>query len=189
MKIDELIAGDTLDFVDEVPEYPATDGWTLKYRLIPRFTDPVQAPVDIVATTYLTTQYRIQETAPVTATWAPGDYTWARWVEQSSGQLRQSVGQGQLEVLTDPAQATQGYDSRSHARKMVDRIEAALEALNYGVKSYTVAGRMWLKEDTSELMDLLTMYRAQVEGEKARAAIAAGRPNPRIFKGSFRRVS
>jgi hypothetical protein len=30
-----LIVGDTLDFTDQVPLYPATDGWTLKYRLIP----------------------------------------------------------------------------------------------------------------------------------------------------------
>lgn len=33
---DVLIVGDTLDFVTSVPAYPASSGYTLKYRLIPR---------------------------------------------------------------------------------------------------------------------------------------------------------
>jgi hypothetical protein len=32
-------AGDTLDFTTSVPDYPASAGWTLKYRLVPRTSD------------------------------------------------------------------------------------------------------------------------------------------------------
>jgi hypothetical protein len=63
MITDELIGGDTLDFTDSVPEYPASDGWTLKYRLTPRFASPVQAPITITASTFEVTDYRTQVTA------------------------------------------------------------------------------------------------------------------------------
>jgi hypothetical protein len=43
------VAGDTLDMQVTVPDYPSTDGWTLKYRLTPRFSTPTQAPIDITA--------------------------------------------------------------------------------------------------------------------------------------------
>ena len=40
MGLEKLVAGDTLDFTDTVPDYPPADGWTLKYRLIPQFSTP-----------------------------------------------------------------------------------------------------------------------------------------------------
>ena len=57
MILQEIIAGDTLDFSVTVPDYPATDGWTLKYRLTPQFSTPTQAPIVLtdVATSAVTT--------------------------------------------------------------------------------------------------------------------------------------
>jgi hypothetical protein len=183
----EHIAGDTLDFTDEVSGYPPSDGWELVYILLPRFTSPVQAPIALTATTSGDV-YRIQAAANVTAAWAAGDYTVTRFVQQGGGAIRQTIDQFQFEVRPDPTTSAQGYDGRSHARKMVDRLETALEALSLGVQSYTVAGRIWVKGDESKLRDLLSSYRAEVANEEIKSSVAAGRPNPRIMKGSFRRV-
>lgn len=184
--IDELIAGDTLDFLDTVPEYPPADGWTLKYRLVPRFTTPVQAPIDISAITE-GTDYRVQAASGVTAAWVPGAYTWSRWVEKA-GPIRQSLGDGQLQIKTNPAAAAQGYDGRSHARKMLDQINAALEAFSLGVKQYTIGSRSMTKQDLPELMTLRDRYTAEVASEEAAAKVASGLPNPRNVGIRFQRI-
>jgi hypothetical protein len=184
--IDELIAGDTLDFLDTVPEYPPADGWTLKYRLVPRFTSPVQTPIDITASTS-GSDYRVQAAAGITVDWKPGFYTWARWVEKT-GPIRQSLGDGQLQILENPATAAAGYDGRSTARKMLDQIEAALLAFNLGVKAYTIGSRSMTKADIPELLTMRDRFRAEVENEAAAEKIAAGLGNPRNFGVRFNRV-
>jgi hypothetical protein len=184
--LEELIAGDTLDFLDTVDEYPPADGWTLKYQLIPRFTTPAQSPITITATTS-GTDYRVQAAAGVTAGWKPGAYTWARWVEKA-GPIRQSLGEGQIVVKTDPAAAAQGYDGRSHARKMLDQINAAFEAFQVGVKSYTIGSRQMTKQDIPEMLTLRDRYTAEVASEDDAAKIASGFPNPRNVGIRFNRI-
>ncbi len=190
MIVDELIAGDTLDFLDSVPDYPPADGWTLKYRLIPRFTTPVQAPIDITATTS-GSDYRVQAAAAVTAAWKAGDYNWARWVEKA-GPIRQSLGDGQIKVIADPAAAVQGYDGRSHARKVLNQIEAAIESRSLStmreVLAYTIGTRSQTFDDSetkAELVKLHSHYKWLVANEDAREKIAAGLPNPRNVRIRF----
>jgi len=182
--IEELIAGDTLDFLDSVPEYPPADGWTLKYQLVPRFTTPTQAPITLTATTS-GSDYRVQEAAGVTATWKPGAYTWARWVEKA-GPIRQSLGDGQILIKTDPAAAVQGYDGRSHERKMLDAIEAVIESRASSTQremvAYTIGSRSQTfdaSESKADLVALHSKYKWLVANEDARAKIASGLPNPR----------
>ena len=185
--ISELIAGDTLDFLDTVDEYPPADGWTLKYRLVPRFTTPVQAPITLTATTS-GTGYRVQAAAGDTTTWAPGAYTWARWVEKA-GPIRQSLGEGQIVVKTDPATAAQGYDGRSDARRRLDEIETAIDALASGaVKAYTIGTRSMTKQDLPDMIVWRDRLAAAVASENAAAAMASGAPNPRIVGNRFNRI-
>lgn len=189
MMIDELIAGDTLDFLDSVPEYPPADGWTLKYRLVPRFATPTQAPIALSATTS-GSDYRVQEAAGITATWVPGAYNWSRWVEKA-GPIRQSLGEGQLQVRTDPAAAVQGYDGRSQAAKAVGDIMAAMAtftASNGSIKSYTIGSRQVTYRDKAEMLTDLDFWRRQLVAEQDTAKIAAGLPNPRSVGIRFNRI-
>lgn len=184
---DKLIAGDTLDFVDQVPDYPASDGWTLKYRLVPRFTSPVQAPVTLTATTYETTDYRVQVGPSTTDDWAAGVYNWSRWVEQAG--MRQSVGEGEIQILADPAARAQGYDGRGHARKVLDAIEAVLEGrASKDQEEYAIAGRSLKRTPIEQLLVLRDRYRTEVANGDAAAAVASGLPNPRMSGVRFNRV-
>lgn len=163
--VDSLIAGDTLDFTKVVADYPANAGWVLKYRLVPRFTTPVQAPIELTATTVNTTDYRVQATPVATASWTPGAYNWFRWVEQP-GQ-RQSLGSGQLLVQLNAAAAAQGADNRSQAQIALDAIDAVLaNRATVDQQEYSIAGRSLKRMNVAELLKLRAYFKLQVNGER-----------------------
>jgi hypothetical protein len=185
------IAGDTLDFRVSVPDYPSTDGWTLKYHLTPRFSTPTQAPIHITASGNADGTYQVQESPANTAIWRVGAYGWARTVEKVGARqtLTSSEDQGEVLIRQDPATATQGYDGRSHARKMLAQIEAAIEAFqNPTVKEYTIGTRSLTRNDMKDILDMRDKYRAEVANEEAIARIAAGGSNPRNIGIRFNRV-
>lgn len=173
---EEHVAGDTFDMTVEVVDYPASDGWTLKYRLVPQFATPTQAPIVMTAVTNADgKRYDVQASPASTAAWTAGFYTWSRWVEKSGA--RQTLDEsGQLEVKADPATIVQGFNSRSHARKMLEAIETALEgfAANPVMKSYAVGTRQYLRAEIPELLRLRQYYEIAVRTEVAANALEAG---------------
>src|SRR5262245_40456914 len=116
------VAGDTLDQLIVVPDYPSNAGWTLKYRLAARFTLPVQASIDITAATNPDGSYQLQAGPATTAGWSAGAYGWGRWVEKVGARqtLTSSQEEGEVLIRANPATAVQGADTRSHARKVLE---------------------------------------------------------------------
>jgi hypothetical protein len=174
--VDTLIAGDTLDFTDVVAAYPATDGWTLKYRLVPRFAAPVQAPIELTATPS-GADYRVQETSVGTSSWTAGAYNWFRWVEKTGE--RQSLGSGSLTVQLDPATAAQGTDTRSHIEKVLAAIEALIEGRT-DVQEYSIGNRSIKKMPVPELLKWRNLYRQELRSAQAADRIAAGLPGRKV---------
>lgn len=166
---EELIAGDTLDFTTSVPDYPPADGWTLKYRLTPRFATPTQAPINLTATTS-GSDYLVQSAPATTALWVAGAYTWARWVDKSGA--RQTLSEsGDLLVKADPAATVQGHDARSHARIVLDAIEAVIEGrASKDQEEYTIGSRSLKHTPIADLIKFRGRYKAEVLNER----IAAG---------------
>ena len=175
-----IIAGDTLNFVDQVSAYMATDGWTLKYRLVPQFATPTQAPITLTAATYNVTDYQVQVGPATTGAWIPGIYTWSRWVEKTGA--RQSLGDGQIEVRPDPAAAAQGYDPRTQAAKALADANTALanfQATNGRIKRYMIAGREMEFESAANILQVINYWKVEVARENAAKAVQDGLPNPR----------
>lgn len=191
MILQKLVVGDTLDFVDVIASFPATDGWTLKYRLIPEFTTPAQTPITLTASTYQTTDYRVQVSPTTTATWAAGIYTWRRWVEKSGA--RQSLDtdatldveqDNRIELLPDPTVLAAGYDGRSTAVRALEEAQAALanfSATGGRVKRYAIAGREMEFDQASDILALVKYWENEVSKENAARASQAGKPNPRRY--------
>lgn len=183
--VETHIAGDTLDFTVEVPEYPNTDGWTLKYRLKPNLTSPVFSPVVITALNNADGSYQIQETPTNTATWPAGAYTWSRWVEKTGA--RQTLNEHEpLVIRPNPATSAQGLDTRTHNRKMLEQIEAALESRSLDqqreVLAYTIGSRSQTfdaSDTRAALLELRSKYEWLVKNEDDRAKFAAAGINPR----------
>lgn len=173
-------AGDSIDFVDQVDSYPASDGWTLKYRLTPQFGSPVQAPITLTATTYQTTGYEVTVAPATTALWKAGRYTWSRWVEKTG--YRHAIDSGNVDVQPDPSAIGQGYDPRSQAQKALDDAKTALAGFTASsgrIKRYAIAGREMEFETGGEILSLITFWRIEVAREKAATARREGKPDPR----------
>ena len=174
---DTLIVGDSLDFTTSVPAYPASDGYTLTYRLIPRTSGTA---ITLVATTS-GEDYRVTIAPDIAATWTAGEYTWSAWVEKTGE--RYSVDSGTVTLKVDPA-IVSAYDGRSTARKALDAINLALET--YGaqahISEYTIGNRSMKFKDQADLLTMRASLAAEVWREEAAVKMAAGFPNPRQIR-------
>ena len=175
----ELITGDTLQFTTSVPDYPASAGWTLTYRLVPR-TSGSAISFDATADG---DDYDIEVGASTTDDWTAGEYSWSAYVSKAGE--RHTVDQGTVKIQPNPGTVA-AYDARSHARKMLEAIEAVIESRATSTQremvSYTIGGRS-KSYDTSEskaaLLELHSKYKWLVSNEVEREKIAAGQANPR----------
>lgn len=183
--VETHIAGDTLDFQVTVPDYPSSAGWTLKYRLTARFASPAQTVIAITASANTDGTYQIQQSPAQTALWAAGAYTWSRWVEKTGA--RQTLNErGQLEIRPDPSASAQGLDTRTHARKVLEAVEACIEnrasTTQREMVAYAIGTRSQNfdpQDSRAALVELRSKYLWLVADEDGREKIAAGLPNPR----------
>lgn len=165
-----LIAGDTLRFLTSVPDYPATDGYTLTYRLVRR--DAAGTVITIVASAS-GADYDVNELPATTAGWAAGKYTWAAYAEKALE--RHTVDQGEIEIKADPGVVTAPYDNRTHAAKVLASIEAVLEGrAAVDQQELTIAGRSLKLTPVADLIKLRQLYKNEVRAEEAAARVAAG---------------
>lgn len=159
-----LVAGDSLNFLTAVPDYPATAGWTLTYRLVPRNSANVVQQLNAVAEG---ADYRVQVSRTTTANWAADSYTWASYVQK--GTERVTLESGQIVISPDPASAVPGYDGRSQAQRAVDDLRAALATFNASngrVKSYKIADREMEFVSASDIMAKLQYWEFELHREK-----------------------
>ena len=114
--------------------------------------------------------------------WTPGAYQWAAFITRSSDGERRTVRSGRLEVLPDLS-AGELPDLRSHARRMLEQLEALIEGrAKSNVASYEILGRKLTKLSPKELSDWHSHYRKLVKIEER---TLKGRGNHRIMKVGF----
>jgi hypothetical protein len=164
-------AGNTLDDLKSVPQYPATSGWTLKLRLAPRTAGTVITLTAVAEGA----DFRVQATATTTAAWAAGWYTFEYFVENAGGEVY-TVEVGQLQIL---APLAAGQDNRSHVEKVLAAIEAVLEgraSTDQEEMRISVAGdwRMIKRTPIPELIKLKNLYAGYLRNEQAASNLAAG---------------
>jgi hypothetical protein len=181
----KLVAGDTLSYLQDAPTgadgayYPG-DGWTLKYRLIPR--DGTASVIDLTATTE-GTQYRVAAAATVTDDWSPGDYSVAAWVEKGAEVYTVEPAFSQLVILQNPRTAVAGFDGRTLAQKAIDDLNVALAsytASNGTIAEYEIAGRRMKFTTSQGIRDLLRHWQTERAREIRKDAIARGMADPRF---------
>jgi hypothetical protein len=187
--MNRLYAGDTLEFGLDVPDYPPEDNWTLKMRLVPRFTSPAQDAIVLTAVTEVlidgvSHHYTIQVPPSTTAAWVPGAYGWHSWVEKLGARvtLEGARYSGELTVLPDPATSAVGTDFRTPTRKAYDDAVAAQRtylASKATVASYTIGDRSMTFHKPSDFVSLINNLALEVRREQRREALAAGLPDPR----------
>lgn len=96
-----------------------------------------------------------------TAAWTAGTYAWQAWATYADAS-KKIIGSGTLDL----ADALGVGDVRSNARKMVEMIEAMMAGnASEGVRRYRINNRELERYSVSELMQLLSYWRAQVKRE------------------------
>lgn len=107
----------------------------------------------------------ITVTSAVSKAYTSGFYDWVLYWTKTDEQHTDS--NGNIEILPNLLALQGGVDTRSHARKMVTLIEAALEkfAEEDGVQEVEINGRRYVKADVDKLKGLLEGYRNEVAAE------------------------
>jgi hypothetical protein len=182
----EIIQGDTVSWIRrsvqvnsqndnnewETTDINASEGWALKFVAVGKlgnFSITASADTDNVD------DFVFTALAATTAAYVVGDYKWQLVATKSTN--RYTVADGIITVTDNIANRSALYDNRSHAKKMLDAIEAELEgrgtAATMALVSYAIAGRS--KTDRVEtLVKLRTLYKREYDDEIATARMQAG---------------
>ena len=162
-----LRAGDSASWSVSLADYPASAGWVLAYRLVPRvggdaYDIPSTAAVDDHVSALNATQ---------TGAWVAGDYTLVAAV--SKGSARATVYSGPCAVLPDLFTAA-AADTRSQARQIVDAIDAWISTRAAWAARKTVSDRTIESYPLPDLLHLRQTYEIKARREEAAAALLAG---------------
>lgn len=173
---DKITLGDTLNFATTVTGYPASEGWTLYYRLVP-------ASGSVILLTAAVDDdnadgYRVQVSAATTAGWAAGEYSWASWVELTGQSY--SLSSGRCTLLPNPRTAAAGLDVRSDAEVALANVTATIQGrATSAVLEYEIAGRRLKYIPIADLIALEAKLQAAVAAEQRVSDMAKGYPDKR----------
>lgn len=172
----DLIAGDSLNFLTAGGDYPASAGWVLIYYLTPRSAG---SNITITATAE-GDDHRVAVAGSTTANWTPGAYGWAARVERAGE--RYTLERGQITIAANPATLTAGTDTRSVAEIALENVQAFLRGqATAGVLRYKINGR---EIERYSMADLIVLE-GKLQAEVAAARRAAGLDDQR---GTVRRI-
>lgn len=155
-----LHAGDSLAWSRAERAYPPAEGWVLRYVL--------QGPqvFEILAHGSGDT-HQVEVEAATTAGWTPGRYRWAAYVTGPNAE-RYTIDHGDLVIKPDWLTA-EPTDVRSHARRMLDLVEAALEKrIPKDQQSYEIDGQRLDRIPVERLLELRSQYRRELLREEGR---------------------
>lgn len=170
-------AGDSVDWTESLPAYPASAGWVLKYRLLWS-----SGKADIV-TTSAGDDHAASVSASSSTEWAAGQATLVAWVEK--GLDKKTLGSQPVTILPDLS-ASVSHDGRSRNQRALDAAEAALLGYAEGGKAhvaeYEIDGNRMRFRDTQQILDLINHYKRLVAKENATLALLQGGGAPgRVF--------
>lgn len=118
--------------------------------------------------------YVIEVASSTTAGYTAGVYHWQAYITRSSDSERITVDSGTFEVIANRDAST--ADPRSHAKIVLDAIEAVIESrATKDQESYTINGRSLSRTPMKDLLMLRDRYKAMYASEQRKESIANGR--------------
>lgn len=155
-----IIAGDTFELDVTSAEYPSTDAWTLCLALRGKM------PVDITASGNVDGTYTVSALYTSTRQYPPGNYLYVLYVANPTEQYTIETGRVDVVARADLSRST---DVRTHARKVLDAVEATLEGRATSDQlSYTIGTRSLQRTPLEELLKLRDFYKEEVAREEAK---------------------
>ena len=177
-------AGETWVWERTFADYPAPT-WALTYTFF------FASGVFSVTASASGTAHRVTVSAADSAARTAGRYNWTAQASKGAGASieRYQVGAGAIQILPNLAAATT-YDGRSHARKVLDAINAMIEgsatAGQLAVVQAATGGGTSTGYAPAELRKWQQQYAAAVQAEDQAAALARGDPSGRFIQVRFK---
>lgn len=123
-----------------------------------------------ITATEVSNDYIIEIPSATTAAYATGDFHWYAYITRTSDSERISVDDGYAKIELNFADTN--ADHRSHAKKVLDAIEAVLEnRASQDQMSYSIAGRSLSRMSIDDLLKFRDRYRAEYNKELQKARI------------------
>lgn len=164
-----VTAGDTIAWSKSLPDYPASAGWVLKYRLI-----NAAGKIDITAAAD-GADHAVTVTAATSAAWHAGTYTYQTTVEKAGE--RYTIATGKIAIAANLSNMAAGFDTRSPAQAILDNLLAAYQSASAArsfVQEYEIAGRRMKFNSKAEWLLELNFWKREVAAEERAARRAAG---------------
>jgi len=164
---EKLTAGVTWKWKKTISDYPASE-WALTYYLRKDGATATSFSAAADGDSYLVTV-----AAATTAAYASGIYDFIGWVIKGTEKFE--IFNSMIEVLPNPTNSS-AYDPRSHARRVTELSEAAMEGrVPNGMESYSIGGRSINKIPLSQLRELWEKYKQDVVMEEQAERLVNGR--------------
>lgn len=160
-------AGDSVTWTRTVEGCPASSGWVMSYRLVPRVTG---TPIDI-STTASGADHVVNVARATSAAWAAGEYT--LFGVAIKGTERVNVYSAPCSILPD-LMASSGFDNRSTAAQIVASIDEYFRTRDRAVLEKQLGDRRIKFQTDAELLATRSHYARQLVAEAAAANIANG---------------
>jgi len=155
-----IIAGDTISWKIALPDYPASSGWTLKYKAV------CAAGYIAIVSTADGSDHVVSVAKATSAAYTPGTYTLVKYVESATEQV--TLAELVLEVKPGIAAKTAAFDNRTHVKKVLDAIEAVLEGrAAVDQQELTIDGTTLKRMPVADLLRLRSLYFGYYRQEKA----------------------
>ncbi|HAV56617.1 MAG TPA: hypothetical protein DCX45_03645 [Acinetobacter junii] len=174
-----IYAGDKVEWTESNSDYLASAGWTYKARII---NSAGKFDIDSVANG---DDHDVTLTPAITATYTAGKYMMQPYYQHTDG-TKQYQPRFEIEVFPDLVAATT-YDYRSHARTVLEALEAAIESratkAQMSISISTPQGSRALQYLTlEELIKAKEYYQGLVNYEEEKNLIDAGQsPGGRVL--------
>jgi len=171
---------------DLAGDFPANGGWALTYWFKKTGAVPGNFSIAAVASGVY---FAVSELAAATAARVAGDYTWTALVVKTTDTFEVDTG---ILTILPRYDAVENIDDRSHARKMLEAINAVLESRATSTQremvGYTIGSRSQQfdqAETKQKLLDFKSHYEWLVDNEENREGMAEGKPNRRDVRIRF----
>ncbi|MDD2365162.1 MAG: hypothetical protein PHN84_03265 [Desulfuromonadaceae bacterium] len=163
-----IYAGDTINWLITLPDYPASAGWTLKYNAVAaggRFALSSAPSSD---------DHAVTAASAATSAYPAGTYSLTKYVEHTDT-TRVTLAELSLIVKPDLAGTVSATDTRGHVKKMLDAIEAVLEGTaTTDQAELTIDGTTIKRRSVTDLLALRSRYLEYWKQEQQAANMAAG---------------
>jgi hypothetical protein len=179
---DRLNVGDrwTWRRPDLVNDYPPAD-YALTYEF---HHDKGGGHQFTITATETSDDYIIEVSSATTANYHAHEYKWYAYMTRTSDSERIAVDEGHTHVDFDFSDTSR--DVRSHAKTVLDAIEATIEGrASQDQMSYSIAGRSLSRMSITDLMTFRDRYRAEYQAEIKRLRIKNHQDTGNTIKARF----